>query len=260
MAINQAKYFKEYRKLLGFSNIAQAKEFLAGKDISPNIDYDYINLLNQRINDIIRRLNDIQNPDFRRNDIDLFSQQFIFRPYTLIREGGILPRLNNQGRRPEEVLFSWLRGFVIVEYFTPAIAKIFNLDIATITRIGDDDFSSLETFKRTPRADLEINLNSKRVRIEVQSGFQGINDIKEHKVREARNNLAINQVKTICIHFDIYNGQVAFIQLDQIAENDLNWVTRQQMEGQTVFTIDQNYFKWRLLDPLPKLSDLDLDL
>ncbi len=260
MLIDHAKYFKQYRKLLGFSSTAQAKEFLSGKDITPNIDYEYIDLLNLRIKEIIYRLNGIPNTDFQRNDIDSFSQQFIFQPYTLIREGGILPKLNNQGRRPEEVLFSWLRGFVIVEYFTPAIAKIFNLDITTITRIGDDDFSSLETFKRTPRADLEINLNPKRVRIEVQSGFQGINDIKEHKVREARNNFAINQIKTICIHFDVYNGQVAFIQLDQVAENDLNWVTRQQMEGQTVFAIDQNYFKWRLIDTLPKLSDLDLDL
>jgi hypothetical protein len=260
MVVSHAKYFKQYRKLLGLSNIAQAKEFLAGKDIVPSIDYDYINLLNLRICEIIRRLNEIPNTEFRRNDIDSFIQGFIFEPYALIQQSGILSKLNNQGRRPEEVLFSWLRGFVIVEYFTPTIAKIFDLEITTITKIGDDDFSSEETFKRTPRADLEITLNSQKIRIEVQSGFQGINDVKEHKVREARNSFISHQIKTICIHFDIYNGQVAFIQLDQIFDNDLNWVTRQQMEGQTVFSIDQNYFKWRLIDSLPELSDLDLVL
>jgi len=37
-------------------------------------------------------------------------------------------------------------------------------------------------------------------------------------------------------------------------------VTRQQMEGQSVFSIDQNYFKWRLLDEAPHFKDLDIEL
>lgn len=32
------------------------------------------------------------------------------------------------------------------------------------------------------------------------------------------------------------------------------------MEGQSVFQIDQNYFKWRLLDPAPSLAELELDI
>ena len=67
-------------------------------------------------------------------------------------------------------------------------------------------------------------------------------------------------VRSICIHIDLFNGQVAFVQLDNIQENDVNFVTRQQMEGQSVFSIDQNYFKWRLLDSLPSFEDLDLFL
>ncbi len=102
--------------------------------------------------------------------------------------------------------------------------------------------------------------NKQKIRIEVQSGFQGINDIKEHKVREARSIYKEQQIKSICIHIDLFNGQVAFVQLDSIEESDVHFITRQQMEGQSVFTIDQNYFKWRLLDPIPNLEDLELSI
>ena len=63
----------------------------------------------------------------------------------------------------------------------------------------------------------------------------------------------------MCIHFDLYNGQVGFIPLDKIEDNDANFVTRQQMEGQSVLTIDQNYFKWRLLEPVPSLDDIEIE-
>ena len=69
-----------------------------------------------------------------------------------------------------------------------------------------------------------------------------------------------NKVKTVCIHIDIFNGQVAFVPLDIIQENDVNFITRQQMEGQSVLSIDQNYFKWRLLDKLPEFDELELSL
>jgi hypothetical protein len=32
------------------------------------------------------------------------------------------------------------------------------------------------------------------------------------------------------------------------------------MEGQSVFEIDQNFFKWRLLDPPPSFADTELEL
>ncbi len=182
------------------------------------------------------------------------------KPYKIMKNNGLLPKLNNQGRMPEQVLFSWLRGFVIVEFFTPVFSDIFNINIKSITKIGDDDLSNIETFKRTATADLEISKNDKSIRIEVQSGFQGVNDIKEHKVREAQRLFIEQNIKTICIHIDVFNGQVAFVQLDNISNNDVNFVTRQQMEGQSVFTIEQNYFKWRLLDKIPLLDELDLSL
>lgn len=164
-----------------------------------------------------------------------------------MKNNDILEKLNNQGRRKEEVYFSYLRGFLICEYFKEAICDIFNTDISQILHIGEDDFSSLETFKRTPKADLQIQ----NTRIEMQSGFQGINDIKEHKVREAKRNFIEERIQTLVIHFDIFNGQVAFVDISNIPSDDLNWITRQQMEGQSVFNIEQNYFKWLLKDKPP---------
>ena len=98
----------------------------------------------------------------------------------------------------------------------------------------------------------------KKIRIEVQSGFQGINDIKQHKVLEAKRIFLEKNIPTIAIHFDLFNGQVAFVRLDTIEDNNVNWITRQQMEGQTVFNIDQNYFIWKLTEQPPKISELNI--
>ena len=118
----------------------------------------------------------------------------------------------------------------------------------------------IETFKRTPKADLEIKLNGKeKVRIEMQSGFTGINDIKQHKVLEAKRVFRDLGSHTLAIHFDLYNGQVAFIKLDEIEDDSVNWITRQQMEGQTVFNIDQNYFVWKLMEVPPKFTKLNFN-
>lgn len=183
---NPAKYFKRYREKIGFTNQGGTKEFLAGKDIKPSLDYKYIDDLNNRLVEIITKLNTVADESYKLNDSEDFSEQNIFKPYKIIKKSNLLPRLNNQGRRPESVLFSWLRGYAIAEYFTPAISKLFKVSLNSITQIGDDDLKNIETFKRSPKADLEIMKNNKKIRIEVQSGFQGINDIKEHKVREAR--------------------------------------------------------------------------
>jgi hypothetical protein len=93
----------------------------------------------------------------------------------------------------------------------------------------------------------------------MQSGFTGINDIKQHKVLEAKRVFLDNTVHTLAIHFDLYNGQVAFIKLDEIKDDSVNWITRQQMEGQTVFNIDQNYFVWKITEPPIKYKEINFD-
>ena len=169
--------------------------------------------------------------------------------------------LNNLGRRPEQVYFSWMRGSVISSFFLKALGIIFAVDTSKIDLIGDDDLKNPEIFKRTPKADLEIQLNSKeKIRIEMQSGFTGINDIKQHKVLEAKRIFRNIKIHTLAIHFDLYNGQVAFIKLDEIKDDNINWITRQQMEGQTVFNINQNYFVWKITQKPIRYKEIKFDL
>jgi hypothetical protein len=250
------KYFKEYRLKLGFNNQDGVKKFFGAKDITPTVDYHYIDLLNSRLSEIVNKLNSVVNDEIRLKDLDFFIEKNISQVFTKLKANNIINKLNNQGRRPEEVYFSWMRGFVISAYFLKPISLIFGVDEENVSLVGDDDFSDIETFKRTPKADLEIILdNKKKVRIEVQSGFQGINDIKQHKVLEAKKINRELGFLSVVIHFDLFNGQVAFVQTDNINDEDVNWITRQQMEGQTVFNIDQNYFIWKLTDPLPEIAD-----
>lgn len=189
MAIIDTRYFKEYREKLGFANQNEAKAFFAAKDITPIVDYRYIDLLNSRLFDIIAKLNNTVAVDIRVENLDLFCEKNIKKVFEELKNHSIISRLNNQGRRPEDVYFSWMRGFVISSYFLKALSYIFCVDVDDIHFIGDDDFASIETFKRTPKADLQIDLkNGEKVRVEIQSGFQGINDIKQHKVLEAKTN------------------------------------------------------------------------
>ncbi len=84
--------------------------------------------------------------------------------------------------------------------------------------------------------------------LEVQSGFQGINDIKQHKVLEAQKRLEMDKIPTMVVHFDLFNGQVACVEISKIKDNDLNWIIRQQMEGQSVFNISQNFFDYKITE------------
>lgn len=257
--ISHANYFKSYRKYLGFSSKECAKNYFGAKDISPKIDHDYIHNLLNRVNDIIKNINSIVKY-YDSSIFNTFLEESVYKPYTIINEAGFLSKLNNQGRRPEEVLFSWVRGYATCEYFKPIIANIFNINFSTIEMIGKDDINNPKVFQRSPVADFKFNRNDCTIRVEFQSGFQNVNDIKEHKVREAKRVYYETGEFTVCVHIDLFNGQTAFVRLDTVEDNDVNFVTRQQMEGQSVFAIDQNYFKWRLLDPVPSLEELDLDL
>lgn len=251
------KYFREYREKLGFTNQGEVKKFFGAKDISPTIDYGYIDNLNQRLFEIISKVNALVIDDLKIENIEAFYTQNVLQVYEILKKNNILLRLNNQGRRKEEVYFSWMRGFVISAYFTKAISKIFNISEDKISLIGDDDLQNIENFKRTPKADLELHLSENEIlRIEVQSGFQGINDIKQHKVLESKRIKREENISSMVIHFDLFNGQVAFVKIDDIEDDSVNWITRQQMEGQTVFNIDQNYFLWKLTDNPPQLTEI----
>ncbi len=255
-----AEYFRQYRQKLGFANQADVKNFFGAKDITPTVNFNYIKLLNKRLYDIVDKVNSIVVNEIKIDDLVAFKKEHIDRTFEIMKESDILPILNNQGRRPEQVYFSWMRGYIISNYFLKALGLVFGVDTSKIDLIGDDDLRSVETFKRTPKADLEISLNGKeKIRIEMQSGFTGINDIKQHKVLEAKRVFHDFGFHTLAIHIDLYNGQVAFIKLDEIEDDSVNWITRQQMEGQTVFNIDQNYFVWKITESPVKYKEINFD-
>ena len=255
-----AEYFRQYRQKLGFSNQADVKNFFGAKDITPTVDFNYIDLLNKRLYEIVERLNKVVVDEIKIDNLNSFRKQNIDRVFDIMKKGNILPKLNNQRRRPEQVYFSWIQGYIISNYFSKAISIVFGVDISAISLIGDDDLRNIKTFKRTAKADLEITLNKKeKVIIEMQSGFTGTNDIKQHKVIEAKKVFNETGKRTLAIHFDLYNGQVAFIKLDEIEDDSVNWITRQQMEGQTVFNIDQNYFVWKITEKPIKYKDMKFD-
>ena len=255
-----AEYFRQYREKLGFSKQADVKDFFGAKDILPIVDLSYIKLLNDRLYNIIDKINNVVAKEIKIDDLSAFKKEHIDGTFEIMKVNNILPVLNNQGRRPEQVYYSWMRGYVLSNYFLKALGLIFEVDTSSIDLIGDDDLKNVETFKRTPKADLEIKLNGKeKIRIEMQSGFTGINDIKQHKVLEAKRVFRDLGFHTLAIHFDLYNGQVAFIKLDEIGDDSVNWITRQQMEGQTVFNIDQNYFIWKITEKPMKYKEINFD-
>ena len=103
-----------------------------------------------------------------------------------MKENNIIPRLNNYGRLPEDVYYNWMRGYAVIEFFSGTLADVFGVSKGSIRAVGDNRLTNIDTFSKSPTADLEITLNKDIVRLEVQSGFTGINDIKAHKVRKAR--------------------------------------------------------------------------
>ena len=62
-------YFRQYRKNLGFTNQADVRNFFGAKDIVPNVDLEYIKLLNKRLFDIVQKINFTVSPEIRLEDL-----------------------------------------------------------------------------------------------------------------------------------------------------------------------------------------------
>ena len=185
-------------------------------------------------------------------DLQLLLHKHRDETLATMRSNDLLPRLNNQGRRPEEVFFNWMRGYLVAQYFLPAIAILFAPFGNEVRPIGEDDFSESSTFRRSGTADLAVlSGDARKAYVEVQSGFSGINDLKRHKWVEARTKLDEEGLPSFVIHFDLFNGAAAVLNpLDYPVDGDL-WVQRQQMEGQWVLPLDTNWFLWDLQAPVP---------
>lgn len=250
--------FKSYRQIIGFTNQTVAKSFFGAKDVVAPIDESYLSELNDRLVQIVERVNRALPEAGKIGDLDRFNQNYVRDAYEIIRESQIIGRLNNRGRRPEEVYFSWMRGFLMAQLFRPSMLEMFEVGDLRFNSLGADDLRNPETFAKNPTADAMVRVGGENVRVEIQAGFQGVNDVKRHKIEEARRMFESNGEKSLAVHLDAYNGQGAVLRLDTVSDEDEHWITREQMEGQRVYNIDQNHFVWLFVDRVPKIGELGI--
>lgn len=238
---------RAFRVKLGYPNAEVLKKRFKGKDII-NVNWEKIELYNTRIKDIFQELNNIIHENIKHDDLTIFNAK-IDDAYKTLRDHNIIPRLNNNGRNPEDVYYSWMRGYAVCEFFSKALSLVFGVQQESIKTVGDDKLTDITTFSKSPTADLEIDTEDKKIRLEIQSGFTGLNDIKLHKVEEAKRVFQTENIYSYIVHFDLFNGKVAIVDISNRLSKNINIVARQQFEDQEVFSIPSDYFKWALTDP-----------
>lgn len=246
---------QQFRKNMGFTNQTKIKQFYKATDCVC-INWEKIVWLNERLKDIFTRLHNTIHPFIRIDDLDIFLSG-IDTAYGVMRKNDIIPRLNNFGRLPEDVYYNWMRGYCVATYFAKTIALILGVEENAIHQIGMDNLDDIETFSQSPMADIEVRLqNENIIRFEVQSGYTGVNDIKKHKVEEARRVFLSTGVPSYVIHFDLFNGCVAVVDISEIDDANANYTENERFEGQIVFSIPKNAFKYNLVDPPPAFDDI----
>lgn len=249
-----SKSSKKYRELLGFTNKEKLKNFFKAKDIVI-INYEKIKAYNERLKDIFINLNEAVNKSIKYSDIDEFCDK-IDEAYHIMKNSDIFYCLNNNGRTPEDVYYNWMRGYLVCEHFKKAVSKIFNIKPSEISIAGHDSLTDPDTFSKSPTADLEFTKNNKTIRLEIQSGFTGKNDIKKHKIKEAKNIYKDEGITSYVVHFDLFNGTAAVINTTKLSKKNIKWKERGQFEGQEVFEIPDDWFVWRITDEPKSFKEL----
>lgn len=248
-------YEQDFRKALGFTNQSDVKEFFKATDCV-SINWPKINMLNRRLKELFTRIHHTVHPSIQAEDFHSFLQT-IDIAYQKIRKNDFLPRLNNFGRTPENVYYNWMRGYCAAAYFTKAIAVMLNIRQSAIHQIGMDDLDHLETFSQSPMADIEVSLSdSSKIRFEVQSGYTGTNDIKKHKVEEGKRVFKRQGIRSYVIHFNLFNGKAAVVDISEIDDQNLNYKANSRLEGQIVFSIPPEAFRYKLQQTPPAFKDL----
>ena len=247
---------KKYRKDLGYTNQTNLKAFFDSKDIIRDVDFDYICKLNKRLIEIIHSIDNAVIADIKPNDLDCFIDININKVYKYMLENNLIHKFsNNKQRQTERSYYDWSRGRIIANYFKKAMSIIFNVKEEKIKTIGLDNLDNPASFSKAPTADFEIKTKKNGIfRIEFQCGFQGVIDIKEHKVLEASRVYKNDNIRSLIIHVDLFNGCVAFVDISNIDEKNINWEYRQQFEGKKVFNINKKYFVWNLSEKPPTLD------
>lgn len=245
------EYSREYRRKLGFTKQADAKDFFGAKDITPSIDLEYIGLLNNRLYEMVDKMNNVLNSGIKISTPSVFKKEFIDRPFSSMEKNNILPKLNNLGRRPEDVYFNWMRGYVVQSYFSRAIDAVFDTEVRKKVVIGDDDFTKLETFRKSPKADLEIELPSgEKLRLEIQAGFTGLNSVKIEDINGAKEYFEKTGIHTLIIHIDMIDFSVAFFNADEIDIDlyDDHWTIEGEYDRSLAYCLDSSYFFWNMMN------------
>lgn len=243
---------KQFRTLMGFSSEGKTKKHLKFTDEIP-IDWERLEACTARVKDIFARINPIVHPEVQIN-IDEFNSK-IDNVFNEMRKNELFQKLTNNGRNPVDVYYNWLRGYAVCEFFIKSIANIFQVPTDNIKRIGKDDFTNIKVFKRTSDADLEIMINEALTfKLEVQSGFTGVNDIKKTKIDRAKNVKKNENMDSYLIHFDIFNGQVALYLTSNMNVNEGAW--KLKFENSKTIPIPNDAFKWNLEDKPLKYTKL----
>lgn len=237
---------KKYRRDFGFTNAEKLKKYFKAKDVIV-VNWDRIELCNQRIKEIFMALNNVVHDSIKPDDITDIETT-VDNAYQILKDNDIIPRLNNHGRALEDVYYNWMRGYAVCEYFSKALSLVFDIPKEQIRSVGQDQLADIETFSKSPTADLEITLEDKTVRLEIQSGFTGINDIKGHKVKEAKKMFNNEHIYTYVVHFDLFNGCAAIVDISNVDDNSIHWERRAQFEDQIVFSIPHDAFRWAITE------------
>jgi hypothetical protein len=239
---------KSFSALLGCSNQEKTKVFLSAKDIKPRVDEAFLKELTIRCSLVFQRLNTAVHQSICHGDIDEFIEKNISNTAFKLSTAGLLDKFNNHGRRSECMAYNWLRGFAVLMFFMPTISKIFGVRIEDITFAGKDHELDATTFKKSPLADISIKSGLK---VEIQAGFQNKNDLKKHKITEALKQFKASSSRTILIHFDLFNGKAAVIDITILGRKKLKYQARAAMEGKEVFELPPHFFNWDLTKAIP---------
>jgi hypothetical protein len=239
---------KIFGTLLGCTTQGKSKAFLSAKDIKPRIDEAFLKELTTRCSLIFKRLNAAVHPSISHGDIARFTETNIKHTASKLVQAGLLEKFNNHGRRSECMAYNWLRGFAVLMFFMPTISKIFGVRIEDITFAGKDHELDATTFKKSPLADISFKSGLK---VEIQAGFQNKNDLKKHKITEALKQFNASSSRTILIHFDLFNGKAAVIDITILGRKKLKYQARAAMEGKEVFELPPHFFNWDLTKAIP---------
>ena len=131
-------YCQNFRKKLGFKNKQTLQKYFKATDFIV-VNWERIEKCNFRLKEIFCKINDAVAAAIRQPNIEKFCLK-IADAFCIMRDNEIIPQLTNQGRDPSDVYYNWMRGYLVCEFFTPAIARLFSVEESAISEVGQDEY------------------------------------------------------------------------------------------------------------------------